>query len=127
MKVETELLYTATHEWVKQTKDGIVCGITDHAQSELSDIVFVELPEIGKAVSKGDALCVVESVKAASDIYAPISGTIKKVNETLTSSPDILNADPYGEGWICVIEPSDEGELKGLLSSDTYAAQLAGA
>lgn len=124
MKVAHELLYTPTHEWIKQEDEGIVCGITDHAQSELSDIVFVELPERGKTVAKGATLCVVESVKAASDIYAPISGTIIKVNDALSGAPETLNSDPYGEGWICVIEPSDKGELKDLLSAEQYKAKL---
>lgn len=126
MKVAAELSYTPTHEWVKKTDQGMVCGITDHAQSELSDIVFVELPEIGKTVAKGDMLCVVESVKAASDIYAPISGTVITANEDLSHAPDKLNHDPYGDGWICVIEPSDASELNGLLSAEQYTAQLEG-
>jgi len=126
MKVVAEISYTPTHEWVKKTDEGVVCGITDHAQNELSDIVFVELPEIGKTIAKGDMLCVVESVKAASDIYAPISGTIIKANDDLSHTPDKLNHDPYEEGWICVIEPSDASELDGLLTADQYTAQLEG-
>ncbi len=126
MKVVAELSYTPTHEWVKQTDEGVSCGITDHAQNELSDIVFVELPEVGKTVAKGDMLCVVESVKAASDIYAPISGTVIKVNDDLFSAPDKINHDPYGDGWLCVVELSDASELDGLLSAEQYTGQLSG-
>jgi glycine cleavage system H protein len=126
MKVVPELLYSPTHEWVKKTSKGMTCGITDHAQSELSDIVFVELPDIGKKVAKGDTLCVVESVKAASDIYAPVSGTVIEVNEALSANPEKLNADPYGEGWICVLKPSNDAELNDLLSAEKYTEQLKG-
>ena len=113
-----------SHEWVKADADGYVCGITDYAQKELSDIVFVELPEIGMTIKKGATLCVVESVKAASDIYAPISGTVAKVNESLSGEPEKVNNDPYVEGWLCAITPSDVSELDQLLDADAYKSHI---
>lgn len=113
--------YAASHEWVKPGEDGIATvGISDFAQSELGDVVFVELPESGKAVSAKDEVSVVESVKTASDIYAPVSGEIVAVNELLADSPETINSSPYDEGWILKIRMTNEEELKELLSAEDY-------
>ena len=110
-----DLLYTKEHEWLRREDDGTVSvGVTDHAQSALGDLVYVELPEIGQEVDEGGDMAVVESVKAASDVYAPIAGTVTAVNEELADTPETINSDPYGEGWIVKLQPSgdiDEGEL----------------
>lgn len=120
-----ELKYTKTHEWARLEDDGsITVGITDHAQELLGDVVFLELPEIESQLSAGDEAGVVESVKAASDIYAPISGTIVAVNKSLTDSPETINSDPYGEGWIFRIEPVDDNDLDELLTADAYSQQV---
>lgn len=124
MNVPTELRYLESHEWIQAKGDALRCGITDYAQQELSDVVFVELPEIGKKIKKGDTLCVVESVKAASDIYAPVSGVVKSVNDQLNTSPELINKDAYGEGWICTLEPSDPAEVDSLLTADAYSSQI---
>jgi glycine cleavage system H protein len=117
-----DLKYSATHEWVRVEEDGsITVGISDHAQDLLGDIVFIELPEEGATVTAKDEMSVVESVKAASDIYAPVSGEIIAVNDDLNDAPETLNSDPYGEGWICRILPSNPAELEDLLDTDTYA------
>ena len=118
-----DLQYTSDHEWVRREEDGnITVGITDHAQSALGDLVYVELPEVNQEVESGGDMAVVESVKAASDVYAPIGGTVVAVNEALSDDPEAINNDPYGEGWIVKLEPSgDEGEL---LSPDAYQALL---
>ncbi len=118
-----DLQYTSDHEWLRREDDGnVTVGITDHAQSALGDLVYVELPEVNQEVESGGDMAVVESVKAASDVYAPISGTVVAVNEALTDDPEAINNDPYGEGWIVKLEPSgDEGEL---LSPDAYQALL---
>jgi len=112
--------YSKTHEWVKVEGKIATIGISNHAQEELGDVVFVELPEIGKEVKKGDILCSVESVKAASDVYVPISGKIVEVNTELDSSPEIINQDAEGKGWIAKIEVSDENELNDLMSEEEY-------
>ena len=114
------LKYTDTHEWVKLQGDTAKVGITDHAQSELTDIVFVELPEIGKEVEKGDELCVVESVKSVSELYAPVSGKIANVNRLLEESPETINGSPYDEGWLVEIELTDKAEINDLLDADSY-------
>ena len=114
------LKYTDTHEWVKVIAGNAIVGITDHAQSELTDIVFVELPEVGKEVEKGEELCVVESVKSVSEIYAPISGKISKVNKSLEETPETINESPYGEGWLVEIEIKDKSEIDKLLDADSY-------
>ena len=119
-EVRNELKYTDTHEWIKLNGNNVKVGITDHAQSELTDIVFVELPEIGKEVKKGDELCVVESVKSVSEIFAPVSGKITKINNALEDSPENINASPYDEGWLVEIEVTDENEIKDLLDADSY-------
>ncbi len=113
--------YTREHEWVLDEENGIaLMGITDHAQSELGDVVFVELPEPGAGVSAGDPIATVESVKAASEVYSPVSGEVIEVNEELGNDPGIVNTDPYGNGWICKIRLSDQGELDNLLSPSDY-------
>ena len=118
--VREGLKYTETHEWIKQKGDNVIVGITDHAQSELTDIVFVELPETGKLLKKGDELCVVESVKSVSEIYAPVSGKIIKINENLEDSPEIINQKPYEDGWLVEIELSEEAEIEDLMDSEEY-------
>lgn len=119
-EVRDDLKYTETHEWVKIMEDIAAVGITDHAQSELTDIVYVELPEEGKEVKKGDELCVVESVKSVSEIYAPVSGKIVKVNKKLEDTPEIINKSPYDDGWLVEIEIKDKSELDTLLDADGY-------
>lgn len=119
-EVRPGLKYTDTHEWLKLQGDTVKIGITDHAQSELTDIVFVELPEVGKEVEKGDELCVVESVKSVSELYAPISGKITNVNRLLEESPETINGSPYDEGWLVEIEISDKTEIDSLLDADSY-------
>jgi len=103
-EVRDDLRYTETHEWLKVQGDTTVIGITDHAQTELTDIVFVELPEVGKEIKKGEALCVVESVKSVSEIYSPISGNVVDVNKKLDDSPEIINENPYDDGWLVELE-----------------------
>ena len=118
-----DLQYTKEHEWLRREDDGsVTIGITDHAQSALGDLVYVELPEVGQDVETDGEMAVVESVKAASDVYAPIAGTIVAVNEALSDDPEIINSDPYGEGWIVRMEatPGDEG----LMSPEEYQALL---
>lgn len=122
MNVPDDLRYAASHEWLRA--DGAV-GITDHAQAELTDVVYVELPKVGAEVTAGQQCCVVESVKAASDIYAPASGKVVAINEALTGSPALVNTDPYGEGWIFKIEPAD-GDTGALQSPGEYRAQIGG-
>ena len=118
-EIPENLSYTKDHEWASLQDDGKVkVGITDHAQDALSDVVFVELPDIGSKFAKGDAMAVAESVKAASDIYAPVSGKIISINDKLEESPELINESPYDFGWMVVIEP--EGELEGLLDSNAY-------
>jgi glycine cleavage system H protein len=120
-----DLKYTRSHEWVRVEGDGTVTvGITDHAQDSLGDLVFVETPEGGRAVSSGDACAVVESVKAASDVYAPIGGEVAGGNEALADRPELVNEDPYGEGWLFKIRPASAGEIDNLLDADAYAATL---
>jgi len=123
-KVPDDLHYTKDHEWVKIEGKKATVGITDHAQHELTDIVFVELPKVGKALKAHDILGVVESVKSASEIYSPISGRVIEANKTLEDTPEIVNKDPYGKGWIAVIEISDPGEAKGLISAASYKKQI---
>jgi glycine cleavage system H protein len=121
----TELRYAASHEWARLEEDGsVVVGITDHAQDALGDVVFVELPEVGASVAMGSECSVVESVKAASDIYAPISGEILEVNEALEDAPETINTDPYGDGWMFRLRPDNEEQLNDLLDADGYAAEI---
>ena len=115
------LAYASTHVWARKENDGTVTvGISDYAQEQLGDIVYVELPEIGQRTVLGDEIAVVESVKAASDIYAPISGEIVQINENLDEEPEIVNSDPYIEGWFFVINPDDASDLDNLLSAEDY-------
>ena len=118
-----DLMYTNDHEWIRREDDGsVTVGITDHAQAALGDLVYVELPELDQQVDAGGDMAVVESVKAASDVYAPIGGTVVAVNEELADDPERINSDPYGDGWIVRIKPSgDDGEL---MSPDEYQALL---
>ena len=123
MNIPDELLYTKTHEWVKKINPKeVIMGITDHAQQQLKDIVFVELPSIGKELRAGAACAVVESVKAAYDIFAPLSGKVVKVNQKIQERPELVNNDPYGEGWFLHIEISNPNECSNLLSPAQYRA-----
>ncbi|NLY11846.1 MAG: glycine cleavage system protein GcvH [Firmicutes bacterium] len=115
-----ELYYTKDHDWLKIEGNKAVMGITDYAQNELGDIVFVELPAVGDEFAKGDSIAVVESVKAASDIYAPISGVVTAINETLVDSPELANESPFEEGWFIEFEITNEDEVKELLSASEY-------
>jgi len=119
MKVLPELKYSKDHEWVKVEGNRAYIGITDHAQDALGDIVFVELPEVGEEINAGDVLSAVESVKAASDVYAPVSGKVVEVNEELEDAPEKINEEPY-EAWIAVLEISDPSEIEDLLSAEEY-------
>lgn len=120
-----ELKYTSTHEWLKEEANEVIIGITDHAQQLLGDMVFVELPEIGDEVSAGDELGVVESVKAASDFYAPISGVVTAVNETVVENPAIVNSAPYTSGWLVKLKPRDLSEIEHLLTAEQYKNETA--
>lgn len=119
MKVKKDLLYTNDHEWVKVEGDKAYIGITDYAQNSLGEIVYVELPEIGDEFNAGDVFSVIESVKAASDSYLPVSGKVVEVNEELSDSPELINEDPYGN-WIVVVELTDKSELDKLMSAEEY-------
>ena len=121
-EIPTELKFAASHEWARLEEDGMVTvGITDHAQSALGDVVYVELPEVDAQLSGGAEAGVVESVKAASDIYAPVAGTVVAVNEVLEDAPETVNQDPYGDGWFFRIEPDDSNDLNELLDAEAYA------
>ncbi len=124
MKFPAELRYSGHDEWVRVEGDEIVTGITDYAQDQLSDIVYVELPEVGDQFEMGDPYGVVESVKAASDVYMPASGDIVAVNSDLEDTPEIVNEDPYGRGWFVRIRPSDLADLDDLLDSEAYKAHV---
>lgn len=123
-EIRNDLKYTDTHEWLKIKGDTVLIGITDHAQSELTDIVFAELPEVGKELKKGDELCVVESVKSVSEIYAPISGKVVGVNEKLEDTPETINESPYDDGWLVELEIKDKGELDDLLDAESYKEKI---
>ena len=120
MAYPTRFRYTREHEWVDIEGKRAKVGITDHAQSELGDVVFVELPAVGKAVRKGDGLATVESVKAVSDVYAPVSGKVVEANASLDATPDTINKDPHGAGWLVVLEISDPAEIQSLLDAAGY-------
>ena len=125
-EIPAELKYASSHEWVRLESDGtVVVGITDHAQDELGDVVFVELPEVGSELDAGAEVAVVESVKAASDIYAPITGEVIEINPLLEDEPETVNRSPYGDGWFFRIKPTDLSELEQLLDSDGYADAIA--
>lgn len=120
-----DIKYVASHEWVRKLEDNIVeVGISDYAQAALGDVVYVELPEIGRAVDASEECCAVESVKAASDIYAPVTGEIVAINEELENAPELLNEEPYAGGWMFRIKASDISELDNLLDADAYMAQV---
>ena len=116
--------YTASDEWVRVDDDGVLIGITDFAQSELSDIVFVELPQVGAQLDKGQNFGVVESVKAVGDLYAPISGEIVRINNALEEEPELINQDPYGRGWIIALRADDLDDVAGLWTADDYRANV---
>jgi glycine cleavage system H protein len=120
MNIPKDLLYTENHEWVRDEGGSVVIGLTDYAQSQLKDIVYVELPEIGSEFKKGESIGVVESVKTAADVFAPISGKVLEINLALKDHPEFLNTDPFGRGWIIKMVPRDKEELRGLLSSQAY-------
>jgi glycine cleavage system H protein len=124
MNVPDDLLYTESHEWVRREGDNIRVGITDHAQAELTDVVYVELPKVGASYEGGGTIAVVESVKAASDIYAPAKGTVLEVNKALESNPALINTDPYGEGWIYVLKMDDAEQLQGLKDAAAYQTAI---
>jgi len=123
-EVRDDLKYTDTHEWLKLKGDTAIIGITDHAQTELTDIVFVELPEIGKEIIKGEELCVVESVKSVSEIYTPVSGKITSVNKKLEDTPETVNKNPYDDGWLIELEIKDKSEIDVLLDAEAYKKLL---
>jgi glycine cleavage system H protein len=123
--VPEDLRYTSDHEWIRQEGDRVRIGITDYAQDALGDVVFVQLPEPGSKVESGGTFSEVESTKSVSDVYAPLAGTVVEVNNELADAPQRLNEDPYGEGWICVIEPSDPSAYDGLLDAAAYQALIA--
>ena len=124
MSVPADLRYTKDHEWVRIEGDTATFGITDHAQEALGDIVFVELPDVGRSVDAGEAYGVVESVKAVSDVYAPVAGEVSEVNGALEDEPDLVNSDAYGAGWIAKVTISGDNEAAELMTADEYAAFL---
>lgn len=124
MNVPTELRYAESHEWLKLDGDTATVGITDHAQNELSDVVYVELPKVGNTYDQGAVIAVVESVKAASDIYAPVGGEVIEVNKALESQPDLVNGDPYGGAWIFKLKVVDTSQADKLLDAESYKAHI---
>jgi glycine cleavage system H protein len=124
MNVPDELLYTESHEWIKRERNNVRVGITDHAQSELTDVVYVELPKMDRQANAKEAIAVVESVKAASDIYAPVKGTVVEVNKALEADPGLINREPYGQGWIFVLEVDNADDLKELKDAEAYKKQI---
>ncbi len=125
MKIDKTAKYQESHEWARKEGDLIVIGITDHAQDSLSDVVYVEFPAVGDTFSKGDVFGVIESVKAASDLYMPVSGEVTETNEVLEDTPEIVNTDPYGEGWLIKVAPSDPAEWDALMTPEAYEASIA--
>ncbi len=126
-KIPSELKYAKSHEWIRVEGAEATVGITDHAQHELTDVVFVELPEVGKNVKAGETCAVVESVKTASDIYTPASGAVSAVNKSVTENPALVNSDPYSAGWLFKLKLANPAELSDLLSPEQYQAQIGGA
>ena len=124
MMIPDDLLYTESHEWIKHEGDKIRVGITDHAQSELTDVVYVELPKLERQVSAKEPIAVVESVKAASDIYAPVKGTVGEANKALEADPGLINREPYGQGWIYVLKIENADDLKNLKDAAAYKKQI---
>lgn len=123
-EIRDDLKYTDAHEWLKIIDNTAIIGITDYAQSELTDIVFAELPEVGKELIKGDELCVVESVKSVSEIYAPISGKVIRINEKLEDTPEMINESPYDDGWLVELEIKNKRELEDLLDAGSYKKRI---
>ena len=126
MQLPEHLRYSSDHEWVQVDGNRARVGITDYAQDALGDIVYVQLPTLGATVSAGDSFGEVESTKSVSDVYAPLSGTIAAINDTLVGSPDTMNRDPYGDGWVCEIEMSDPDQVAGLLDAAAYQSLIEG-
>ena len=124
MMIPDDLLYTESHEWIKREGDNIRVGITDHAQSELTDVVYVELPKLERQVNPKEPIAVVESVKAASDIYAPVKGTVLEANKALEADPGLINREPYGQGWIFVLKIENSDDLKNLKDASGYKTQI---
>jgi len=124
MNVPGDLLYTESHEWIKREGDNVRVGITHHAQSELTDVVYVELPKMDGQANAKEAIAVVESVKAASDIYAPVKGTVVEVNKALEADPGLINREPYGQGWIFILKIENADELKNLKNAAAYKKQI---
>ncbi|SER78918.1 glycine cleavage system H protein [Gracilibacillus ureilyticus] len=124
MNLPKDLLYSEEHEWVKKEDNKVRIGITDHAQSELGDIVFIELPEVGDTVEADEPFGSAESVKTVSELYAPVSGKVVEVNEELEDSPELVNESPYENAWMIVVEPSDEAELEDLMSAEDYEKMI---
>jgi glycine cleavage system H protein len=124
MMIPDDLLYTESHEWIKREGENIRVGVTDHAQSELTDVVYVELPKLDREVNVKEPIAVVESVKAASDIYAPIKGTVVEANKALEADPGLINREPYGEGWIFVLKIANPDDLKHLKDAASYKKQI---
>jgi len=122
MKLDPEARYAESHEWARWDGEEIVCGITDHAQETLSDVVYVELPMVGDVFDAAEPYGIVESVKAASDLYAPVAGEVVAVNEELETAPELINQDPYGDGWMVRLDPSDPDEFEDLMDADEYEA-----
>lgn len=123
--VPKDLKYTKEHEWARVTGKTLVVGVTAHAQESLGDVVYVELPKVGATMTQGQPFGVIESTKAVSELFAPITGKVVKVNTALSDAPQTVNSDPYGEGWIVEVEPSDSGQVAGLLEADAYEKLLA--
>ena len=123
--VPTDRRYLDSHEWALETDDGVRIGITDFAQDELGDVVFVEVPSPGESVTAGEPFGVIESIKAVSDLYAPVSGTVTAVNDDLEDAPELVNEDPFGDGWMLTVDPEDSSELESLLDAAAYEDQVA--
>jgi glycine cleavage system H protein len=124
MNIPEDLRYSSDHEWARADGNRIRVGITDYAQDSLGDVVYVQVPEVNSEVAVGASLGEVESTKSVSDLFSPVAGRVVEVNTELESTPELLNSDPYGEGWICVIEPSDTSDLDALMSAQDYAALI---
>ena len=124
MNVPDDLLYAETHEWIRREGNNVRVGVTDHAQSELTDVVYVELPKMDRQANSKEAIAVVESVKAASDIYAPVKGTVVEVNKALEADPGLINREPYGQGWIFVLKIDNAEDLKQLKDAEAYRKQI---
>ena len=124
MNIPDDLLYTKSHEWIRREGENIRVGITDHAQAELTDVVFVELPKVGTPAEAQAPIAVVESVKAASDSYAPVKGTVVEANDALTNNPALINTDPFGQGWIFALKIDNADDLKNLQSAQAYKDQI---